>query len=141
MIKEKEMTKETQLVLKQALSNIEEVKSLVKDKTYEEALKLFDIATDYEELFDFSYGAISGTVFNEKQKPVLQKHFEVWDDKNAMLLMENKTCEEINAELDKVKAHLKNKKLNPSALETIKAKGTSSDKTKDEKPQTKDIER
>lgn len=141
MINEKEMTKETQLVLKQALSNIEEVKSLVKDKTYEEALKLFDTATDYEELFDFSYGAISGTVFNEKQKPVLQKHFDVWDDKNTMLLTESKTCEEINAELDKIKAHLKNKKLNPSALETIKAKGIHSEKNKEGRNKNKDIER
>lgn len=59
-------------------NDIQEVKKIIKDLTFEEAAKRLAGFNADDELFDFNFGAFEGTITNNQNKPELSDNFDIY---------------------------------------------------------------
>lgn len=66
---------------KQAYKDIQEVKKKIKGLSFEDAAKVLGAYHSDSELFDYNYGSIDGTVWNENGKAKIDKDtcYDVFD--------------------------------------------------------------
>lgn len=69
---------------------IRDLKNHIEGKSFQELLEnkdfFFTNIMNYEELFDFDYDFISGTIHNEDGKAKLGVSFDVWSDYDCTVL-------------------------------------------------------
>lgn len=69
---------------------IRELKNHIEGKSFQELLEnkdfFFTNIMNYEELFDFDYDFVSGTIHNENGKAKLGVSFDVWSDYDCTVL-------------------------------------------------------
>lgn len=77
------------IIEKKSLEYIAEIKEMTKNKTFKELEQELNSHNNDDELFDFNYGSITGTIFKNGNMGNLQDSFEVWDDEKCLMVFQN----------------------------------------------------
>jgi hypothetical protein len=85
---------------KQAIKDIEDIKNLINNHSFEDLEMLLNTCNNDGELFDFNYNTITGTIIKNDNIGLLQDSFEIWDDEKCLMLYQNITRRELNRLVD-----------------------------------------
>lgn len=65
---------------KSLVKQIKEVENLIKGKTFDEAYKILDGFNREKNYFDYNYGDICSTIYEENGNLVMSSQYDVWED-------------------------------------------------------------